>query len=161
MTKYCNSASGKAYRLYLNTGTVPVPVWVEIVEAQDIDFNYTPDKVETPQRSSKYKLYDHGQIEAVISFTMTKRRGSTNVAHFIEATTDDCAWEYFLADGDITASGTYTGPRGGFKAFDASSSHPLNDQATMSIELATSYFEDVGSPGVEVALNPEASLVVP
>jgi len=161
MSKYCNSASGKKYRLFRNTTAPATPTWVEITEAQDIDFGFAPDSVETPQRSSDYKLYDHGQIEASISFAMTKRTGSVNITHFYEATTEDCAWEYYLCDGDVNVTGTYVGVRGGFKAFDASATYPLNDQATMAIELKPSYFEDTGAPGVEIPVDPTHTIVTP
>lgn len=148
-TEFCSTTSGRAAKLYVNNGTVPVPVWVEITEARDLSLPFGAEKFDDPDRGSFFKLFDAGQIETQITGSITYRQGSVNAKTIRDLLLNGCAKEFALVSGDITQTGV-EGLRGGMKVFQNDMNYPLNDGMTVDIDLSPCYFEDAGSPGVQI-----------
>ena len=149
MSQFCQNASGRDARLYYNTGTVPVPVWVEVTEAQDITMPWTTEEIENLERESDFVLFDSGPQRIEATFALTYRQGNTNARHFRDSLQSKCAWEYAIMSGDIATSGS-EGIRAGMKTFSNSHNFPASGQSTVDIKLLPAYFEDAGSVGVGI-----------
>ncbi len=133
--------NGQKAKLYRNTGTDAVPVWVELTEVIDLDIPTTAEEYDDSNRGSKYNKYDQGLVDLSVTGNMTYRNGNTNCDYIRDALLAGTSFQIAAMDGDITTSGV-TGPRFFCKVFDYSRSQPLKDGQKAALAFKPCYHEE-------------------
>lgn len=97
--------AGRAYRLYLNTGSYGTPTWTEIKAAGDIAVDRAPDDIEVPERGMDTG-HLQGEANPTITFTLYEDAGDANVETMIAAIYSGAMKEIAVANGAIATTGT-------------------------------------------------------
>lgn len=96
-------------RLYINTGTFAIPVWVEIVHRKDVVFNMGWTEVDATDASMLFEAMEKGQIQATVDFGYIEQHGATGgdtvAATLKAAMLSRDPSEFALMDGSIGTSG--------------------------------------------------------
>jgi len=96
---------GDIYQLLLNNGTYAVPVWSEVVAADDISVDPQVTDIEVPERGVDLG-HMHGKGDGLFSFTLLEDAGNDDVETLINGLLDDTNLiELAIARGDIAVTG--------------------------------------------------------
>ncbi len=130
---------GMEAKVYRNTGTWAVPVWVEITNVRDVTLNLESGEADvTTRANSGWRATAATLKEASVEFEMvwdTADAGFTAIKDaFFNGTNIDLA----VMDGDITVAGTQ-GLRAEFSITAFSRSEPLEEAITVSVTAKPAY----------------------
>lgn len=130
---------GMEAKVYRNTGTYGVPVWVEITNVRDVTLNLESGEADvTTRANSGWRATAATLKDASVEFQMvwdTADAGFTAIKDaFFNGTNIDLA----VMDGDITQTGTQ-GLRAEFSVTAFSRSEPLEEAITVSVTAKPAY----------------------
>jgi len=139
-----SSQAGHENYLYYNSGTVAVPVWVEIPRASDVNANLSKERGTSARRGSKFKFERGGQVGTEITFQYVYKPATDTVfaalrGSFLSGT----PYEFAEMDGDITAaSSTIRGWRAAYEVFDFNKVSGNNDVVVYDVTLGITDADD-------------------
>lgn len=100
-----NYKRGDDYYVYLNTGTQASPTWVLIKAAVNPSIDEAPAIIKVPEAGSNDGSL-RGYGDPVLSFTLNKDKGDTNITTILTAAKAGTMKEFAIADGLIATAGT-------------------------------------------------------
>lgn len=104
---------GKDAKMYRNTGTHLIPVWVEMTRVSNVSQSLDKTKVDVPRRGTKYKYKGAGQIEGPLTFDYVYKPGTdVDFDALQDSFFNDTCFQVAVMDGNIATTGTE-----GFRAF--------------------------------------------
>lgn len=138
--------TGASHKLYYSTGTVAVPVWVEIAEVEDVNVDtFTRNKAELRRRAnSRNKNLPANFAPLEVSFTLIHGLGETVFDYINAAFFASTVAEYAIVDGDIATTGT-EGIRAPMWVCDFPISEPLEDVTKHELKLTEGYLLDTAT----------------
>lgn len=146
---FCRDNTGRAAKLYRNTGTPASPIWSEVVEAKDLKINMSLEEIDDSDRSTIWKLVEAGTVEISISGQLSNRKDSVNVEAMRDLVFSRCAEQFALMDGPIATVGT-EGILAGCKVLAFDMDFALGNTKMIDFELKPSYYEDPGVAGTQI-----------
>ncbi len=133
---------GKCY--YDSSLDYASPVWVEMVNARDVDNPMSTDEVENSDRGSPYKKYDAGQHDLTHTVEYTYRNGDTVLEALRTIALARGVVQAAFMDGDIATTGSE-----GWRGFYIVSSHdwtqPLQDGQVVTLTFRPTHYDDTGT----------------
>ncbi len=140
------ASKGKDAVLYINTGTYASPTWSAICNVTDVSVSMTKNASDASTRCGDGWMESiPGLRDATISFTSNFDTSDTNQATLITSYMDDSTVDVYVANGDITVSGTYKGFRGVCMVSNMSVDQALDDVQKINFELRPEATDD-GAP---------------
>ncbi|MBX3450598.1 MAG: hypothetical protein KF777_13605 [Planctomycetaceae bacterium] len=127
---------GIANRLYYNTGTVDVPIWVAIPIAKDIKVTGDKEKVEITNRGhGEVNRYGGGGRDIGFTFDVSNKPADATFLALQASYTGNTSIELAATDGDITVAGTH-GVRAVCEVFKFEKTAGLKGEAKWDVEAA-------------------------
>jgi hypothetical protein len=100
-------AVGKDCKLYYNTGTRAVPVWVLISKAINVALNLSKGEADAGSRETPWKLQKGALKELELTFSYRYLKGGADAVfeYLRDMFLNDTCIEFAVVDGDITTQG--------------------------------------------------------
>lgn len=129
-------SKGKDAVLYYNTGSYGTPTWSAICNVTDVSVSMTKNASDASTRCGDGWVESiPGLRDATVTFTSNFDKSDTEQGVLITSYLTDATVDIYVADGDITASGTYEGFRAVCMVSNMSIDQPLDDVQKINFEL--------------------------
>lgn len=137
---------GKDAVLYLNTNTYASPTWAAYCNVGDLSVNLTKNTSNASTRCGDGWVESvPGLKDATISFTSNYDIQDTQQNELVQSYLTDATVDVYVADGDITTTGTWEGLRAVCMVSNMSVDQPLDDIQKINFELRPEATSD-GAP---------------
>lgn len=131
---------GKDCKLYYNSGTNALPVWVEVKHAINATANLGKGEADVSSRAVGWKLSKGGLKELEVSFTYRHLAGADTVFDAILASyTAGTPKQFAVMDADITSTGAQ-GVKAYFEVFQLNQSQELENAVEYEVTMKPTYF---------------------
>ena len=136
---------GKDCKLYYNTGTHAVPVWVEVKHAINVSANLGKGEADASARYSGWKLTKGALKELEITFGYRHKQGADTVFDaLLAAYLNDTAIEFAVMDAAISETGAQ-GPRAFCEVMSMNLSQELEGTSEYEVTIKPTFHEESGT----------------
>jgi hypothetical protein len=132
---------GMEAKLYRNTGTYEIPMWVELTNVKDLTLNLEKGEADVTTRANAgWKATAATLKEGSIEFEMVWDTADAGFTAIKDAWFNNATIEMAVLDGPIAQAGSQ-GLRASFAVINFSRKEPLEEAITVSVTIKPTYAE--------------------